>query len=48
MKESTPFNVTDLLESELTTIDGGSVDPDALREYMEERYDNVTAYDFRR
>lgn len=48
MKELILLNVAALLKTELTTINGGSLDPDALREYIEERYGSGTAYDFSR
>lgn len=38
MKNLNKLNVTVLAQNELVTVDGGSVDPDALKEYIAERY----------
>ncbi|WP_400071517.1 hypothetical protein [Zobellia russellii] len=38
MKKLNLFTVVALQTNELISIDGGGVDPDALKEYIEHRY----------
>lgn len=47
MKTSNLFKVIALQKTELIIIDGGSVDPDALREYIEHRYPEQSGLGFK-
>ncbi|CAM4089361.1 hypothetical protein [Zobellia nedashkovskayae] len=46
MKTSNLFKVIALQKTELISIEGGSVDPDALREYIEHRYPEEAGFGF--
>ena len=46
MKKLNLFTVVALPSNELTSIEGGSVDPDALREYIEHRYPEEVGFGF--